>query len=163
MNPTALSLLQSPKTGKKLQLIPSVDGQSDHLVNQATSESYPIRDDIPDFINKDAVNGSNGKYQRLYNSLAPWYDFSVKLYALFRTGGDRARVMEYLQELEVKPGDRVLETSIGTGRNMMYLPQDISRYGIDISENMLRQCQKKGRSQDWDLNLFLCPAETLCF
>lgn len=80
-----------------------------------------------------------------------------------KSKGDRARVTEYLQELEIKDGDRVLETSIGTGRNIQYLPRTASYYGIDISWGMLKQCQKKGRRQNWDLELFLCPAEGLCF
>ncbi len=71
--------------------------------------------------------------------------------------------MEYLQELEIKDGDRVLETSIGTGRNVQYLPRSASYYGIDISYGMLTQCQRKAHQQHWKLELFLCPAETLCF
>src|ERR1035441_4556798 len=40
--------------------------------------------------------------------------------------------------LEIKPGDSVLETSVGTGLNFKYLPRAIKRSGVDLSAEMLR-------------------------
>ena len=161
IKPETLGLLQTPKTAEPLKF--ENGNHPAFLVSQPSGQRFCIREGILDFISSEPVTGLNQKYQRLYNRLAPLYDLSTKLYAATKSKGDRARVTEYLQELEIKDGDRVLETSIGTGRNIQYLPRTASYYGIDISWGMLKQCQKKGRRQNWDLELFLCPAEGLCF
>src|SRR5271157_1510883 len=161
VKPETLSILQTPKTAEILKF---ADGKApDFLISQPSGERYSIQDGIVDFISTEPVSGLNQKYQKLYNRIAPLYDLSTTIYAALKSKSDRQRVMEYLQELEIKDGDRVLETSIGTGRNIQYLPRTASYYGIDISLGMLKQCQRKARRQNWELELFLCPAESLCF
>ncbi|HMD88200.1 MAG TPA: methyltransferase domain-containing protein [Anaerolineaceae bacterium] len=161
MKPETLSILQTPKTAEILKF---ADGKApDFLISQPSGERYSIQDGIVDFNSTEPISGLNQKYQKLYNRIAPLYDLSTTIYAALKSKSDRQRVMEYLQELEIKDGDRVLETSIGTGRNIQYLPRTASYYGIDISLGMLKQCQRKARRQNWELELFLCPAESLCF
>jgi len=70
--------------------------------------------------------------------------------------------------LEVKPGDSVLETSVGTGLNLKYLPKapefsDLSLSGIDLSTEMLLNCQANLRRWKLDANLYLANAESLPF
>ncbi len=45
--------------------------------------------------------------------------------------------------LEVKPGDSVLETSVGTGLNFKYLPRGVKLSGLDLSAEMLANCQSQ--------------------
>ncbi len=65
--------------------------------------------------------------------------------------------------LEVKPGDSVLETSVGTGRNFKYLPRGVKLSGLDLSPEMLANCQVNLRRWGMDADLFLGNAETLPF
>ncbi|MDR3574973.1 MAG: class I SAM-dependent methyltransferase [Anaerolineaceae bacterium] len=161
MKPETLTILQSPKTAEHLKF--AAGNNPAFLQSQTSKEKFPVRDGIADFISSDPVTGLNQKYQKLYNRLAPLYDLSTAIYASLKSKGDRARITEYLQELEIKDGDRVLETSIGTGRNIHFLPRSASYFGIDISWGMLKQCQRKVRQHNWDVELFLCAAESLCF
>jgi ubiquinone/menaquinone biosynthesis C-methylase UbiE len=65
--------------------------------------------------------------------------------------------------LEVKPGDSVLETSVGTGLNFKYLPHGVKLFGLDLSPEMLANCQVNLRRWGMDADLFLGNAETLPF
>ncbi len=56
------------------------------------------------------------------------YDFSRKYYLL---GRDRL-----LREMELQPGDRVIEIGCGTARNLIRLARmrrDVRCYGLDVS------------------------------
>jgi ubiquinone/menaquinone biosynthesis C-methylase UbiE len=78
-------------------------------------------------------------------------------------GDDRQMRIEYLQELEIKEGDRVLEVSIGTGSNLRYLPSGCEYYGLDISLGMLKRCQRNVRAWGQKAELFHGCAEYLPF
>jgi ubiquinone/menaquinone biosynthesis C-methylase UbiE len=71
--------------------------------------------------------------------------------------------MSYLGKLEIRPGDKVLETSVGTGLNFKYLPRGIRRYGLDLAWDMLANCQENFRRWRMDGELFLGNAERLPF
>jgi ubiquinone/menaquinone biosynthesis C-methylase UbiE len=68
-----------------------------------------------------------------------------------------------MNRLEVKPGDAVLETSVGTGLNYKYLPRDVKLSGLDLSPEMLANCQRNLRRWDLDADLYLGNAESLPF
>ena len=71
--------------------------------------------------------------------------------------------MSYLGLLEVKPGDSVLETSVGTGLNFKYLPSGVRLCGIDLAREMLANCQSNLRRWHLQADLFLGNAESLPF
>ena len=62
-----------------------------------------------------------------------------------------------------KPGDTVLETSVGTGLNYKYLPAGVQLSGLDLSAQMLSQCQVNLRRWRIQADLFQGNAETLPF
>ena len=124
-------------------------------------EEIPIRDGIPLFLRDSDVSGSNKKYQELYNHIAPFYDLSMKVCAFLKSGGEGKRRAEYLQELEIKAGDRVLEVSVGTGGNLRYLPRTARYFGLDISWGMLKRCQRNLKAWGMEAELFLGAAEAL--
>jgi ubiquinone/menaquinone biosynthesis C-methylase UbiE len=69
--------------------------------------------------------------------------------------------MSYLGLLEVRPGDRVLETSVGTGLNLKYLPKGVELHGLDLSREMLSNCQENLRRWGLKGTLVLGNAECL--
>lgn len=156
----AMELLRSPVTGERLRL--EGDHSSVSLVSRR-GERFPIRDGMPVFLRPEDLTGANRKYNQLYQTIGGFYDDSQRVAAAL-SGFDRdAYVWSYLSKLEVKDGDRVLETSVGTGLNFKYLPQKIQRYGLDLSAEMLANCQANFRRWKMDGELLLGNAESLSF
>lgn len=156
----ALALLRSPSTGEALRLA----GNHGHeYLASASGERFPIRNGMPIFLRPQDLTGDNLKYNHLYEAIGGFYDDSQRVICAL-SGMDRdAYVMSYLGRLEIKPGDAVLETSVGTGLNFKYLPPDIRRYGLDLSAEMLANCQANLRRWQMDAALFLGNAEALPF
>jgi ubiquinone/menaquinone biosynthesis C-methylase UbiE len=158
--PGTVALLQSPFTGNPLHVVH--ERQSETLVSE-TGERFPIRDGIPAFLKPEDLTGDNRKYNRLYETIGGFYDDTQRVVSAL-SGIDRdAYVMSYLGFLEVKPGDSVLETSVGTGLNFKYLPRGARLFGLDLSPEMLANCQANLRRWNLDADLFLGNAESLPF
>jgi ubiquinone/menaquinone biosynthesis C-methylase UbiE len=164
ISPATLALLRIPDTGEPLERsAPPASGGIHVLAGAISGRRVPIRAGIPDFLDPATLVGSNATWQRRYDRFAPFYDLSTRLYARLRSGGDEARVREYLAELEIKPGDRVLEVSVGTGRNLHYLPANAHYVGLDLSAGMLRVCQANLCRWHREADLVLGSAERLPF
>ena len=99
---------------------------------------FVIRNGIPVFLQENQVQGPNRRYQRLYDSFAPFYDPVQRLVYWFFGGEARCRT-EYLRNILVRPGDAVLEVSVGTGGNLRFLRSDAEYYGLDISWGQRQQ------------------------
>jgi ubiquinone/menaquinone biosynthesis C-methylase UbiE len=82
---------------------------------------------------------------------------------LLRSGGLEKRRREYLQELELHEGSRILEVSVGTGQNLRFLPRTVTYFGLDISWGMLRRCQRNLKRWGCDAFLVQGTAEHLPF
>ena len=166
MKPNTLPFLCNPVTHESLRVVirpgPAGDPQ-EKLVSIKTGEEFPIRDGIPIFLRDADVSGSNKKYQELYNHIAPFYDLSMQVFALLKSGGEGKRRHEYLQELDIQAGDRVHEVSVGTGGNLRYLPRTAKYFGLDLSWGMLKRCQKNLKARGMEAELFLGTAEYLPF
>jgi ubiquinone/menaquinone biosynthesis C-methylase UbiE len=158
------SLLCRPGTHEPLRLV-SVEGPGgiaqDELVCERSGERFPIRDGIPVFLDESSLSGSNQRYQRFYNRSARLYDAAIALVAKLGGVGEGQARSEYLSELEVQDGDRVLEVSIGTGANLRFLPAKTSYFGLDISWGMLKKCQRNLDKRQLEAELILGNAEEL--
>ena len=158
--PEIVAKLQSPYTGSPLHVVREDDREA--LVSPS-GERFPIRHGIPAFLKPEELTGPNRKYNHLYETIGGFYDDIQRVVSAL-SGMDRdAYVMSYLGLLEIKPGDSVLETSVGTGLNFKYLPRDIKRSGVDLSAEMLVNCQANLRRWEMDADLFLGNAESLPF
>jgi len=165
MKPDILALMCDPITRDALEIKTGPDAQGhpqEVLVNPKTGRRFPVRDSIPIFLEGEVI-GSNKRYQGLYNRIAPLYDLSTWMYSRWKGMSVEARLREYLDELEVKKGSLVLEISVGTGRNLQFLPHDAQFFGLDISWGMLKQCQRSTAKWNLETTLFLGTAEQLPF
>jgi ubiquinone/menaquinone biosynthesis C-methylase UbiE len=153
MESEVLSLLCDPDTRYEFEL------EGSTLRNTATGRVYPIRDGIPLFVS--TLTGPNLKYQALYDRVAPGYDLSESLSRLFARKPDYRR--EILEEVEVAPGMRVLDVSIGTGASLRQLPENIDVFGIDISWGMLAKCRRNLKKWRRTAHLFQGEACRLPF
>jgi len=159
-SPEALSILRSPATSEPLHLVRQGDGE---VLISSSGERFPIRAGIADLRRPEDLTGFNQKYNHLYETIGGFYDDTQRVVCAL-TGIDRdAYVMSYLGLLEVKPGDSVLETSVGTGLNFKYLPPGVRLCGIDLAREMLANCQSNLRRWRLQADLFLGNAESLPF
>jgi ubiquinone/menaquinone biosynthesis C-methylase UbiE len=158
--PETLRALISPATGQPLQLVSQ--GHSQALIT-STGERFPIRNGIADLRGPQDLTGDNGKYNHLYETIGGFYDDIQRIVAACAGMDGVAYVTSYMSPLEVKPGDSVLETSVGTGLNFRYLPQGVTLTGIDLSAEMLGRCEAKLQRWGLQADLFLGNAECLPF
>jgi ubiquinone/menaquinone biosynthesis C-methylase UbiE len=158
--PDAVALLQSPATGSPLRVV-AEHGQE--ILASSSGERFPIRNGIPNFLGPNDLTGDNGKYNHLYETIGGFYDDTQRVACALR-GVDRdSYFANYMDLLDVKPGDLVLETSVGTGLNFKYLPRGVKLSGLDLSAEMLASCQANLRRWGMDADLYLGNAERLPF
>jgi ubiquinone/menaquinone biosynthesis C-methylase UbiE len=159
------SMLRDPATHQMLTYIPAAAGQNQGLLyNPATGRKYPVREGIPQFVEATEITGVDRKFQKFYDLFAPVYDAMIKGYILLKKlGNDQTYRMEYLRELEIRDGHKVLEISVGTGSNIRYLPKSCQYAGIDLSWGMLRQAKKNLARWGFRSQLYMGNAEALPF
>jgi ubiquinone/menaquinone biosynthesis C-methylase UbiE len=161
-----VTILRDPLTLDPLQYL-SDRGKGERsgvLLNTRTGKEFPVRNSISMFLDQSEVSGTNRKFQKFYDLCAPIYDAMIKSYLYIRRlGNDETMRTEYLNQLEIAPGDKVLEVSIGTGSNLRYLPKTCKYFGLDISLGMLKRCEKNLKKWNLDSELFFGAAEYLPF
>jgi len=163
MNPETITLLCAPGTHEplRLALAPGAASVQDILVGVHSGIEFRVRDGIPLLVDESLVTGFNQRYQGIYNRIAGLYDAGIKLFGYLAGGGEAGFREEYLRELEIKAGDRVLEVSIGTGANLHYLPEKATYLGVDLSWGMLKRCQRNLERWQREAELILGNAEDL--
>ena len=157
LSPETVALLRSPVSGEALRL------EKGTLVSASSGERFAVKDGIAQFVDPTSLTGLNRKYNRLYQTIGGFYDDSQRV--LFALAGIERRkyFMQYLGLLEVKPGDKVLETSVGTALNFFYLLRGLRLFGLDLSSEMLANAQSYLARQHIPAELFLGNAEALPF
>ena len=89
---------------------------------------------------------------RTYRKRAANYDFTANLYYLFGYREWAYRKMA-VKALKLQPGDIVLELACGTGINFplyqQYIGPEGRIIGVDITDAMLEQAQKRIASHGW--------------
>lgn len=123
---------------------------------------------IQNSINPNYISGDNQKYMKMYDWMYPVYDLVEKVGGKLLYGNQVVEMRrEMISRLEWKDGLSVLVVSIGTGRDIEFIPKHIDTKsltitGADISEGMLKKCQKKF-AKKLNLSLVQCCAEDLPF
>ncbi|MGD0581514.1 MAG: methyltransferase domain-containing protein [Bacteroidales bacterium] len=146
------------QTGETLEYLH--EGRNEFLRTRA-GVKYPIDGDIICFLDNISLTGNNKNYQKMYDRFAAFYDLATQGYALLKSGNEKKRIMQYLSLLNINDGDRVIEISIGTGRNIKHLNPKAEYYGVDISLGMLKRCQRKMRRFNREITLIQAEAESL--
>lgn len=153
MEDKALDVLCDPKTHKPLR-------QQGLLLETEDGRTFPLQNNIPIFLKPEDVVGLNLKYQRMYDNIARFYDVATKIYQLVRPQVIAER-KQLFKDLVIKPGMKVLETSIGTGYNITFFTKLAEYYGIDISIGMLHVCLRQNKKWGYKLHLAQANAEAL--
>lgn len=166
VSPKALEIVCSPREHAPLQFVSesSLNGEpAEFLCNREHGLRFPIRGGVPVFIEPDQITGINSRFRGIYDRWAPWYDLLSRV-GLYVLGVSEIELREaFVASLEIKPGDRVLSTSVGTGSDLPFLSRDCDFYGLDLSPQMLAVCERKMRRLSASGELFLGLAEHLPF
>ncbi len=133
LHPELLSILCHPHSKGALVL------NRNRLLSQDGSDRFRIQAGIPSLLTGLPLR--HRVWQWVYNRLAFGYDLGVRLGWRLPFGGAPIDRQSYLEEIEIRPGDRVLETAVGTGANILLLPDSARYFGVDLSMNMLHRCQ----------------------
>ncbi len=125
-------------------------------------------DGIHIFLNDKFVTGNNQKYMKMYDWMSKGYDLAETIIGRLKYGnaGNKLR-SGIISKLEWRDNCSVLYVSIGTGKDLEFIPELINKktldiVGVDISLGMLRKCKKKYKNQ-LNLSLINCCAEDLPF
>jgi ubiquinone/menaquinone biosynthesis C-methylase UbiE len=162
----ATALLCDPFTHEALEVVREKDDAGcvwQFLMNPRSGKRYPVREGIPAFVDLEDLTGRNRQFRKLYDRVAIFYDVQSHIYAFLSRQNLRRLRSSFLAEIEVRPGDRVLEVSVGTGLNLPLLPEGIEFYGLDLSWGMLRKCQRNLRRWNREAHLFCGEGEHLPF
>lgn len=157
MRQNITEILQS-QTGDTLKYIHETGNE--FLQTQA-GVKYPIYGNIICFLDNISLTGNNKNYQKMYDRFSAFYDMATQGYALLTSGNEKNRIMQYLSLLDIRNDDKVIEISIGTGRNIKYLNPKAEYYGVDISMGMLKRCQMKMKRLKREITLIQAEAEFL--
>jgi len=128
----------------------------------------PVIDDIPVYLNDKFVTGDNQKYMKMYDWMSKGYDLAETIVGRVKYGNAINRMRsELMSKLEWRDSCSVLYVSIGTGKDLQFIPDVINKrtldiVGADISMGMLKKCLKK-YNQHFNLSLINCCAEDLPF
>lgn len=119
------------------------------------------------FEDDNFFTGSNNKFMKMYNWMSYGYDLAENIYDKLNKHKISDLRKEMLQKLEWKNNLSVLCVSVGTGKDLKFIPGFVNKNtlditGIDISLGMLKQC-KKNLNGDLNLSLVNCSAEKLPF
>ena len=95
-----------------------------------------------------------------------WYDLIARVYDQFSTRTYKQSRQSLVEKLELKSGDNVLHIGCGTGLSFSLIKDKIGAKGIliglDISQNMLAQAEKKISKHGWqNIHLIHADAQTL--
>src|SRR5699024_127995 len=140
-----------------------IQQQINQIMQNNHDDIYVQENGIMKIIDDTSVTGNNRKYLELYDKIAPLYRISNAIYFALKFGGEESYRNEFLSELEIKSGDKILETSVGAGDNFRYLPNDVTLYGLDLSYGMLKQAVKNAKIWKKQANFFQGNAEVLPF
>lgn len=166
MDHETISMLCNPYTHESLRYIKTQDSNGttkEFLEGLETSERFSFKNGIPVLYDESKIQGLNLRYQKFYRSIAGFYDFALRTVAFLSGGSESKFRNQYLQHLEIKKESKVLEVSVGTGANLTLLPFTPRYYGLDLSWEMLSQCQKRISRFNQNIELFFGNAEELPF
>jgi ubiquinone/menaquinone biosynthesis C-methylase UbiE len=132
-----------PETGEKLER------QNERFLGRDGRE-YRMNDGILSIVFPADIGGEDAKMNRLYNWIAPLYDFNERVFGYILTGIDMMKGrLDIVSRLDLKPGIKLLEVSPGPGVFQRFLRDRVGSTGeivsLDLSMAMLRQCQKRNK------------------
>ena len=116
---------------------------------QSDGKRFPITDGIASLVFPEGLSGDDEKWNRFYDSFAPFYNVVQHVLGRLLIGENMAAAhRKLISQIPIQPGCRLLEVSPGPGTFHASLREKLGMNGqlvsLDLSAQMLRQCQKRG-------------------
>ncbi len=116
------------------------------------NRTYRVREGIIDLLPEELVFGSDYKWMNFYDrSASSYFKLFHRIIPVFTFGAEGRARRRWVELLELKRGDTVLDVATGTGKNISYLINKVGSegmiYGIDISLGMLVYAAKISRKR----------------
>jgi len=102
------------------------------------------------------MKNKNKKIQDRYNRVAKVYDLLEKPMDSMNMGEWREKLLEKIE------GVKVLEVGVGTGKNLVYYPDNLDVTGIDFSKKMLEKAREKISNKE-NIKLIEMDAQNMNF
>lgn len=156
-----------PRCKKDLQFFgpEKLNGHSGVWKCPACGIDYGTGEGFIYFIKEDEVFRFSRRTEVIRSVYAKFYTPLTRLMFL-PCGGDHSARQEVLENLEIHPGSRILETGIGTGDNVHFLDCKLDRckfYGLDNQLRMIRTCAHNADKWKRKVILYRANAEDLPF
>jgi ubiquinone/menaquinone biosynthesis C-methylase UbiE len=137
-----LDILRDPVDRSPLEVEPNA------LVNRATGRRYPVIDGIPALLDEADVGAQNRRIRDMYRWMSRGFDVADRIGDLVTFGLLSKTRRTLAARLDLKPGDRCLYVSVGTGLDLPFFAERVSLQaiefvGLDLSREMLLKCRKK--------------------
>ncbi len=99
----------------------------------------------------------DNRTRKRYNRIAFLYDF-------LEAPLERMRFSTWRKRLRARiKGEQALEVGAGTGKNLLYYPEDVIMTAIDLSPQMLARARRKAEQLDMDVRFLEMDAQNLAF
>ena len=154
---TIPEIICCPKCGSALRT-DELNGKSTVLVCENCKTDFLNNNGFTEFIKDEEVFKFSKRVEFIRAINAKYYTPITNMMFIVCGGVKKAR-REVLEQLEIKAGDKILETGIGPGDNMIYLNglmDKIQYYGLDNQTCMVKACESNLRK--WHFNAYLCRA-----
>lgn len=137
MRAETLAMLCNPFTGEPFKLV------NDQLFGVASGQSFPIRQGIPVILDSAHTPWHSRRQRWLYDGYALVYDQLMDWSEKLHSSSEASIRREYIAQLPISVGDKVLECATGTASNLLHLPSTGEYYAQDLSWQMLVRAQRK--------------------
>lgn len=176
MKINSISKLRCPKTRSKLKVVEGFKQNkgdiTEGILKNKKGFEYKITNGIPDFTTENDLVGNAAFARDYYAEIATTYDENVDItFKLYNEDESLIR-NKMIDLLELKPENKVLEISAGTGKDSEIIANRLNEKGelfcIDISPEMLKYAKDKLKDIAIPVEL-ICgtavslPFETNCF
>lgn len=151
MKTKTLEILKCPKTKGKLRIADIQDQNGNEilegsLVNEQ-GDIYPISKGIPDLVTSEDLTKDAIFARQYYKGIATTYDLNVDITFRLYNEDELTVRNSMIDLLELKPDNRVLEVSAGTGKDSELILKRLSKDGalfcVDLSPDMLFYAKSK--------------------
>ena len=95
------------------------------------------------------LSESDRRSRIFYERRARINDLQMRVASLLQGVWEPSERRKFVTQMELTPGQRVLEVAVGTGSNLVLIANDVGPngrlIGLDLSSAMLQQCKRKFR------------------